>query len=454
MNSVFPLKSAIILLMLIISMNVFSEGSKELNTQASATQSTHLYLCNNFTSHFNGTGGIRSQFATYGCNNDERLCFATLAHEVVYMGFQGGTSPFNTTIVYRIREFYTNAVVRPEKYIPAPEDAGYITTLDQARNGPNDCLPATPPPAGYGSIRFVPPAPGLYYLEFSLFNTNNETYDQGQFEVNLFDITVADSTTTPSVAKPGRVYSKAWQFYEGSNFYGKNYILSDDGIVTSAEFNNMDGGAWVLLCNQTGCGNTNWITDRVSLENQQAIFPQYKIFLNSPSSEIFPIATTVGHLIDPEPWGERFCDGHILFHVTVDKPGNVEIALDFDPATYQQRLLSLAVVAGENTVFWDGLDGSPTPLIVPNNVGITFTVKYVNGLTNLPLYDVEGNSQGFKVTLEQPPGAPPSVYWDDGEVSGPPACPNGGCSPPAVFPPGCHTWTGQQGNLNTINTWW
>lgn len=56
---------------------------------------------------------------------------------------------------------------------------------------------------------------------------------------------------------------------------------------------------------------------------------------------------------------------------------------------------------GSNKITWDGKDGSGVD--VPNNVNIAFTISYINGLTNLPLYDVEGNSNGFLVNLIAPP---------------------------------------------------
>ena len=86
--------------------------------------------------------------------------------------------------------------------------------------------------------------------------------------------------------------------------------------------------------------------------------PQYKIFLNVPDPVVFPPATTLGQIVPPNPWGERFCDnGNIVFHVNVNKPGNVGINLDFGPP-YVTRVLTKAVTIGENLVTWDGLDGT------------------------------------------------------------------------------------------------
>ncbi|MFZ4571827.1 MAG: hypothetical protein ACOYM0_11855, partial [Bacteroidales bacterium] len=70
--------TGISLLLLAFVVNGYSEGSKQLNT-ACITMSTNLYLCNDFTNHCNGTGGIRSQFAVYNATqsatSDNRLYF-------------------------------------------------------------------------------------------------------------------------------------------------------------------------------------------------------------------------------------------------------------------------------------------------------------------------------------------------------------------------------------------
>ena len=69
--------------------------------------------------------------------------------------------------------------------------------------------------------------------------------------------------------------------------------------------------------------------------------------------------------------------------------------LSFTPASYMPVTLSQAVTKGSNTIHWDGKDCSGAE--VANNVAVSFTIKYINGLTNLPLYDVEGNQMAFRL---------------------------------------------------------
>jgi len=460
-----------IIVLISVAFNAYSEGSKELNSNF--VLSTTLYMCNDYAGHCNNTGGIRSEFATYDASRsapeNDRLYFVMLANEVVYMGFNGNPSGGNPQpkIVYRICD-NTGNVVYPESDLPTSDNyIGFIPSLLQDYYGPDQLLPP-PPNQGYTALEWTPPAAGTYYIEFSQKNTNGFVY--GVFLMNLLDITIYNTAT--STIKPGRLYSKSWQLSETNDFTGINYILSDDSIITSVEFNSMRGGAWIQYANRTGCGNTNWAVDRNSLFNQQALFPQYKLFLNCPDTDVFPVSKNLGKIIRPDPYGNRNCDGSIDFIVNVDKAGYLEMDLSFIPASYRSLTLSQDVIRGSNTIHWNGKDGNGAE--VANNVAVSFTIKYINGLTNLPLYDVEGNSNGMRVTLIAPAGIQPRVYWDDvniwtGSCAGCPAGsgPNsldgqanalsGGCIVPFVFPPGCHKWPysgGGWGNLNTINSWW
>jgi len=210
----------------------------------------------------------------------------------------------------------------------------------------------------------------------------------------------------------------------------------------------------LLYCNQSGVGTTGDFTlDRMSVPNQQVYLPQYPIFLNEPDTVLFPPANTTGSIISPVT-GTTDCDGTIEFSIEVDKGGNVDVDLSFDPP-YTTRTISEKVVTGVNIITWDGFDGStPTPLPVPNGENLSVTVTYINGLTNLPLYDVENNSLGFVVEMVSPAGVPtPTVYWDDSNIgSGGGGINLTGCVGVSSPWSGCHDWS--DGDEHTMNTWW
>ena len=420
-----------------------AEGSKELYI---TTHNTGLYCCNDIVGFCNSGGnGNRSQFAVYDCIEEDRLYFITVdPNETVYMGFNGSGAGMGNHLVFRIKDI-TGTIVFTEANLPTA-GTGFIPSIAEARVGPSQKYGVS----GYTAINWHPAVPGVYYVEFNR-KTAAGVVSTGGFNIDLIDITVYD--TVNSLVKPGRLNSKAWQFTESGNCSAKTYVYSNDSIITSAEFNNMDGGTWIQFCNQWGCTNTgNFSVDRKSLFHPAAstYLPQFKIFVNPPDQTIFHPATTLGQIVSPAPWGERNCNtGHIIFHVTVNKPGNVEIDLVFG-APYITKKLNQAVVIGENLIDWDGLDGTlPIGNPVPNNTNVTFTVSYINGLTNMPFFDVEGNPNGFIIGIVAPTGATPLVYWDDLNIAGGSANLTG-----CLSPPGCHTWNTAWGNINTVNTWW
>jgi uncharacterized protein (TIGR02145 family) len=150
------------------------------------------------------------------------------------------------------------------------------------------------------------------------------------------------------------------------------------------------------------------------------------------------------------------CTGTADIQIEVTKAGNVSILLNINPLPGVQAedvTLSQIVVAGVNTLNWNGLNGLGQP--VQNGQTFDIIVTYINGLTNLPIYDVESNPNGFIVQLARPTGADPLTYWNDVLVGGGQNLT--GCS--FTLPTtGCHSWIGTGssgiGESNTVNTWW
>jgi len=110
----------------------------------------------------------------------------------------------------------------------------------------------------------------------------------------------------------------------------------------------------------------------------------------------------------------------------------------------------------QNIITWNGLNGLGQP--VANGSTIFITVTYINGLTNLPMYDVEYNPNGwpgFKIDLIRPTGTKPKVYWDDSQLPGGTVNLDG-CDDVN----GCHGWSCpgtsacNYGDVKTVNTWW
>ncbi|MFZ4550160.1 MAG: PKD domain-containing protein, partial [Bacteroidales bacterium] len=238
--------------------------------------------------------------------------------------------------------------------------------------------------------------------------------------------------------------------------------------------------AFVIYCNSTGTGTSGvWTTDRKSIETSsgtQAItLAQYKLFLQDPT--IFATGQ-FGEICNTTQ--QANCDGSIDIKIKVNKPGKIEIKIDIEPlgpgnedVVLTQDVVGSANCSLEETIHWNGNNGLGVP--VAGGVSVSMVTNYLNGLTNLPLGDIEDSPQGIKVDLIRPPSPTGSsklgIYWDDSNVN----CFSFGGSKVGTVndvtgciytgtptPSGCHQWLSgsawcagdQFGDTRTINSWW
>ncbi|MBU0766060.1 MAG: hypothetical protein KJ607_14645, partial [Bacteroidetes bacterium] len=400
-----------------------------------------------------------SQFAYYNAPAEHRLnIHISNTSETVYFGF-GTTRDYDQSVQsdvhYIVRNPSGTIIMGGLSTFLPTSGAGYIPNHAQAIAGPN-----TIDPGGYEPLSFNPATTGDYYIEFEYAASTS-----GRREFDFFDITVADAGGNPI---DGRVWSKAWQFtctqsngvhmweYE---FEGTLFVYSDDGVVTSVDFNHMQPYVFTVSCNETGCASTgNFINDRMSVPGLST-YPQYKIFLNDPDSLCYP-SGAIGTLNEPCTF-TGCVPADYCINMNVDHDGLAEILLDLNGIPEYQAgsadvLFIDSVQNGVNCIEWDGLNGFGNQ-VAP---GTTFEVyiSFIAGLTHLPMYDVEFNEEGFIVEVVRPviPDPYPRIYWDDTNVGG--AMNLTGC----VGPGGCHTWTGSVtggivytiGESNTVNSWW
>ena len=343
--------------------------------------------------------------------------------------------------MYRIKDPNGNIVVGPAA-LPLSGN-GHIDTYTEAVNGPSGIVGAS----GYSSLVYNPLMTGDYYIEFN-FSTGWGGSDRCKFR--YFDITVS---TFNNLAIDGRVWSKAWQMTAddfNNPFWGTLFVYADDGVVTSIDFNGMEPFVFAVSCNPWGCYNTgNFIQDRRSVNGNHTL-TQYKIFLNDPDPVAYPTGT-LGTVVPPIVVTPS-CSGESTIQIEVTKAGNLDILLNLnpDPGVQPEDVqISQPVSTGTNTIIWNGLNGLNQP--VPNGTTFDIFVTYINGLTNLPIYDVEQNPGGFIIELERPSGSVPPVFWDDILIGG--GQNFDGCTfiPPST---GCHTFGSSVGDTRTVNTWW
>ncbi|MCE1167874.1 MAG: hypothetical protein LWX70_07245 [Sphingobacteriia bacterium] len=414
-----------------LSLLIFAEGTK----QFSPTAGHQYYLVVR-------NGGDRGCFGTVACDEiSKKICFEVKSTtEKVYFGtnpnFSGGT--YN----YQIKKL--DGTIVQQGALPTSNAPGFIADYEVAVTGPSAVYTG-----GYSALTFNPPAAGTHIFDFDIGSGNNT-----EKEIKYFDITVANQA---NIEQKGRVWSMAWNFTTTSStvsFTSKLYPYSADSVVTEISFNGMSPYAFSVSCNMNGCNNTgNFVLDRRSVPGNFT-YPQYKVFLNNPDIDLFP-SGTMGQ-IDSVTVNNP-CDGQVTFNVYANKPGLVDFLIEVNGIPGYQiedKFLTTTVEPNiANTILWNGVtDNGDT---VPNGKYINIQGTFVNGRTNLPLYDVEYgddvNWKGFDVALIRPPGPRPKVFWVDTLLYNPPYPANSielnGCEG------SCHSW-GYVGDVKTINTWW
>ncbi len=413
----------------------------------------------------------RIPFALKDCDEDFRLNIRIndFVNEKIQFGLGNivdyySPSTIYTDVKYQVKDPAGNIVAGYSlKPTPLYGEPGFIETREQALAGP-DINGSNP--EGYEPLTLVPAMNGDYILEFEIPTVGTSNVPT----IRYIDITVAKGLTPVS----GRLWSKAWQFSSGSVFttqsasYSSFYVYTNDSIVTRFDCNGFAGGVWAVYSNEWGCSVTgNWSERRKSIQGNTSVKPQHKIFLNDPDPSVFK-SGQIGEMHDFKVLPHE-CDTVITFWADVSKGGNIEILLDvppLNPYTFAAEDVQLGynVVAGSNTLLpgWDGKNAYGIPLA--NGTQVEARITFLNGLSNIPLYDVEDNPNGFKVDIIRPLPASPStilkLFWDDTGLP-PQYLPTSntisGCEYDDLEPvTGCHEWPVSQ-NLadeNTINSWW
>lgn len=497
MKTLLPLtkKFFLPLLLSLIASFSYGEGTKELTPTAADDNHGVLQIWDN-----NDAG--RNSF-TYVAPANRRLYFdICLPGESVYIGvnFDPGDLGAPANVWYRIK--WDDGITPGGAVVHGPfqitnAGVGSIASYAQAVAGPSN-LPTGANPAGYNARVFTPAAPGPYWIEFNRNDPDNyinaippnNTSTAGsrrKTRFRYFDLTIYDDASvsgpvfglTPGV-RTGRLYSQAWDINAngfGFEYNATMYVYADDGIVTGLNFNGIRPHGFVISCNASGvASSTNPNTDRQSIGGNST-YAQYKIFLNNPDENCFTTGT-FGAVTSPVTI--TGCDvNNRCINVTVNKAGPADLLLDLNgTAGYQPGtadvLIRTNLVVGTNCIPWNGRNGLGA--LVPTGINIPMRLDYFDGLTHLPLFDVENHPRGFIVTLVRPAGPAPRLFWDDSQLPGGNIPPGGGGAgvgvqlagyTTAAPTNGGHRWgttTGgtlvaggianNYGDNRTLNTWW
>ena len=419
----------------------FTEGTKQLMPDSADNKKAYIMPANG-----NSGGNLRDPFALYNGDTNYRLKIhiKDCTRERIFFGL-GSVVTGGGAVNWRIHK--PDGTVLWSGTTPS-SGTGFIQYASQAYAGPSVISTQ-----GYPAREAFPPVNGEYFMTFQIPNNSSRVY-------KYFDITVVDTTTYTAI--PGRVFSKCWQFSTNEpsvhGFFGYLYPYSNDGVVSKFNPNGFDGRWFSVCCNESGCYKIDALHNAQQARqstNGWHNYPQYKIFLNDPDTNVYP-SGTVGQLVTGSLSTVTYClSGTIDFIFQTTAQGTVEITLDLSSlgAPYVDRKLIESVTGGIDTITWDGKDGNG--LSIPSGSTFLFTLRFYNGLTHLPLWDVENNADGFKVSLVRPQSVPaipdPEFFWDDSQVGGTSLIDPPGCNSSTT---GCHIWTGDWGDNKTIPDKW
>ncbi|HTX88879.1 MAG TPA: PKD-like domain-containing protein, partial [Bacteroidales bacterium] len=422
-----------------------AEGTKELMPDSNQN-ATYILLVKGYDG-----GQKRDSFAIEGATYRYWLCIhisPDYANEEIHFGIGAQVGTFGN-VSWKIYN-PNNAVVWTGTTPTA--GTGYIAYYSQAYAGP-----LALDPHGYPSNVYQPTMAGDYYMTFTLGSNQKRVFGK-------IDITVLNKSNPGAPYRiPGRVFSRCWQLsntpYNSNHFVSLMYIYTKDDMVMRLNPNGIDARDFSFTCNESGCYPIDAFHNAQQARQSQPgpnphNNPEYPVFLNNPDSLEYP-SGELGELVPGSVTTQAHCNGTVDFTFqTTGGLGNVEIDLTLSAlgAPYADRIITQTVAAGTNTITWDGKDGNG--LQVPDGSTFPFTLTYYNGLTHLPLWDFENNSNGFKVNLIRPnPGGipDPGFYWDDVLVGGTTVITPPGCISTPIT--GCHLWSGDFGDQRTINTW-
>ncbi|WP_298116272.1 DUF11 domain-containing protein, partial [Flavobacterium sp.] len=371
----------------------------------------------------------------YNCSEDNRIYFniANAATERLYFGFDFrqyavGAVPRLNNVYYRIRR-PDGTVAVTALWNSTLGSAGSIDTHARALIGPNIGSVTT----GYSPLTFNPTVTGEHWIEIYRSNDGGVTpltTNADRAVAALFDMTVA---TTAGVRRNGRVHSDKWGLVAVDTNYGNLvtassepnfYVYTADQVVLFIDFRpGFQPIAYNLAVNSYGVnpvGAFNITRRSINSLTAPALANGFKIFLNLPDSTLYPTAA----IPSPPTFLNPAISGCGPYNIgyNISQPGDVRLVIDlngvpgFQLGSSDRLIEAFGVLAGNNTLSWDGLDGLGNP--VADGSSMTLTLFYLAGRYNMPLHDAELNKNGFNVQSIAPVAiANSQMYWDDTQLT-------------------------------------
>src|SRR5690606_383248 len=306
--------------------------------------------------------------------------------------------------------------------------------------------------------------------------------------IAAWDVTVFD---TGMNALSGRVYANVLAQYVGGGYYGKMYVLTNDGYVYKVSANGQYGVGFMSFVNNKGLTigtGDNAPPSYKSLDSYGANVPTkdprepdgiksitHKMFYSQPDNTMPAMANIPGRttwlnpskviptVSDVSIKGSEGTENQIgskggLLEFEANMDGTYKIFITAGPGFVQRTLMGSAD-QGANTIFWDGKDGAGI-LLPQGTANVTVNVQLQGAEVHFPVIDIEYNPYGLIIEQLNDDGTVKSdiVYWDDSDIVSSSAYPsdptiNGNEGPGISSNLNGHIWNGNYGNAKIMDTW-
>ncbi|MFC4197002.1 cadherin-like domain-containing protein, partial [Pedobacter jamesrossensis] len=287
----------------------------------------------------------------------------------------------------------------------------------------------------------------------------------GSALLSAWDVSIFSNNTSTGALIPGRVYANILTldinagsaFPANRNFYGIMYVLTKDGFVYRTNNNGNNGISFTFFVNNKGLvdatdqpkyksvntttGIASQIQDPRNSDTQSSI--THKMFYTLPASDLpalssgaVPGGTTwlKNARLNPEVSNLNIVGIDGTIGQVSNKGGNVIFDANLagryaikiistrpvgDPLYFPTRTLSGNALSGSNSVVWDGKDGSGT-LLPSGSIPATLTVQLQGAEVHFPYFDMEVNPNGLILDLLAADNSTVQsnvVYWDDSDIT-------------------------------------
>ncbi|PZU85069.1 MAG: hypothetical protein DI529_10465 [Chryseobacterium sp.] len=417
------------------------EGTKQISPDPTKLSGLDYNPTLLYGSYFNAPDDNEIHF-TISDFNSERFYFGFSWTE--YANTAGATTTLNYStrnsfFYYRILDSGGNVMVGPTLMSRAATNApGQILSYAEATNGPRI---GTLNPAGYLPIQYTPTKNDTFTIEYWRgTSTTNSTMVNTESVSPFFDFTVASispvTTPTSYTFKPGRVFATKWglattipnassQYATNINAVGSPgfYVYTDTNNVLKLEFPGFQPLRYLIGSNNYGVTDTNnFVSDRRSVNNgvnPPSLPGGFNVFLNAPDPNVFPYGVVQG--------GPPSFDASVVTPVNncntapyyinfiTQEYGDYRVIIK--GTGYADRILYFYnLTPGNYSMQWDGNDGAG--VAINPTTTLTFELTAFADRFNVPVFDVELNSGGTKVTTIAPVGMQVSnLFWDDSALT-------------------------------------